>query len=182
MFGGYRPEAPHADRIGRIAERLASRVPRNAMPRGAAPVLCDPLFGPFQCPPGHGRPDRAVEGAHHGPPGPSRWPMGGHPGKAGRQRDHPPARRAGRTARPRGFGQCRHERPPGQPASGLSQVLPVYVRTTGETDDICVRFSPPLLREAEIMPEAGLRTLRRTAECSGRGHRAGRTRRSPLSF
>ena len=107
---------------------------------------------------------------------------GGHPGKAGRQRDHPPARRAGRTARPRGFGQCRHERPPGQPASGLSQVLPVYVRTTGETDDICVRFSPPLLREAEIMPEAGLRTLRRTAECSGRGHRAGRTRRSPLSF
>lgn len=44
------------------------------------------------------------------------------------------------------------------------------------------RFSPPLLREAEIMPEAGLRTLRRTAECSGRGRRAGRTRRSPLSF
>ena len=118
----------------------------------------------------------------HGPPGPSRWPMGGHPGKAGRQRDHPPARRAGRTARPRGFGQCRHERPPGQPASGLSQVLPVYVRTTGETDDICIRFSPPLLRRAEIMPEAGLRTLRRTAECSGRGRRAGLTRRSPLSF
>ena len=109
-------------------------------------------------------------------------PMGGHPGKAGRQRDHPPARRAGRTARPRGFGQCRHERPPGQPASGLSQVLPVYVRTTGETDDICIRFSPPLLCRAEIMPEAGLRTLRRTAECSGRGRRAGRTRRSPLSF
>ena len=114
--------------------------------------------------------------------GPSRWPMGGHPGKAGRQRDHPPARRAGRTARPRGFGQCRHERPPGQPASGLSQILPVYVRTTGETDDICIRFSPPLLRRAEIMPEAGLRTLRRTAECSGRGRRAGRTHRSPLSF
>lgn len=89
---------------------------------------------------------------------------------------------AGRTARPRGFGQCRHERPPGQPASGLSQVLPVYVRTTDETDDICIRFSPPLLRRAEIMPEAGLRTLRRTAECSGRGRRAGRTRRSPLSF
>ncbi len=81
-----------------------------------------------------------------------------------------------------GFGQCRHERPPGQPASGLSQVLPVYVRTTGETDDICIRFSPPLLCRAEIMPEAGLRTLRRTAECSGRGRRAGRTRRSPLSF
>ena len=182
MFGGYRPEAPHADLIGRIAERLASRVPRNATPRGAAPVLCDPLFGPFQYPSDHGRPDRAVEGARHGPPGPSRWPMGGHPGKAGRQRDHPPARRAGRTARPRGFGQCRHERPPGQPASGLSQVLPVYVRTTDETDDICIRFSPPLLRRAEIMPEAGLRTLRRTAECSGRGRRAGRTRRSPLSF
>lgn len=108
--------------------------------------------------------------------------MGGHPGKAGRQRDHPPARRAGRTARPRGFGQCRHERPPGQPASGLSQVLPVYVRTTGETDDICVRFSPPLLREAEIMPEAGLRTLRRTAECSGRERRAGRTFRARSLF
>lgn len=112
MFGGYRTEAPHADRIGRIAERLASRVPRNATPRR--------------------------------------------------------------------FGQCRHERPPGQPTSGLSQILPIYVRTTGETDDICIRFSPPLLRRTEIMPEAGLRTLRRTAECSGRGHRAGRTRRSPL--
>jgi len=68
MFGGYRPEAPHADRIDRIAERLAFRVPRNATPRGAAPVLCDPLFGPFQYPSDHGRPDRAVEGARHGPP------------------------------------------------------------------------------------------------------------------
>lgn len=109
-----------------------------------------------------------------------RW--AGIPAKPGDSEIIRPLDGPARTARPRGFGQCRHERPPGQPASGLSQVLPVYVRTTDETDDICIRFSPPLLRRAEIMPEAGLRTLRRTAECSGRGRRAGRTRRSPLSF